>query len=61
MKPSVMNKLRKIILVICCAVLTLLDSGAKAQSDGREVSSCAKSAILIERTTGTVLLSLDSR
>ena len=57
MKPSVMNKLRKIILVICCAVLTLLDSGAKAQSGGREVGSCAKSAILIERTTGTVLLS----
>lgn len=45
------------MLLICCAVLTLLDTGAKAHPDSTEVDSSAKSAILIERNTGAVLYS----
>lgn len=55
MKPSLTKKLRKLLLVICCAFLTLLDTSAKAQEDGSEVPSCAKSAVLIECVTGRVL------
>lgn len=55
MKRRFSQCLRRWALVLCCAVLTLLDSGAKAQQESTEVESSAKAAILIERSTGAVL------
>lgn len=57
MKQPLLIRLRKMVLVLCCALLTLMDSGAKAHNESGEVESSAKSAILIERNTGEILLS----
>ena len=55
MKRRFSERLRRWVLVLCCAVMTLLDTGAKAQHESTEVESTAKAAILIERNTGAVL------
>lgn len=44
------------LALLCCAVLTLFQGHAKAD-DGDGVDSSARSAVLIERQTGQVLLS----
>jgi len=49
------QKLRAPFAVICCALMTLFTGSAQAD-EGEWVESSAKSAILVERHTGTVLL-----
>ena len=49
------QKLHGWIALLCCAVLTLFQGAAKA-AEGETVDSSAKAAVLIERTTGRVLL-----
>ena len=55
-----MQKLRAAAAVLCCAALALFHSSAAAE-DGEPVDTSARSAILIERTTGKVLLAHNSR
>lgn len=51
------QKLRSLVLLLFCAVLTLLNGNARAEAgQGDAVDSSAKSAVLIERGTGMVLL-----
>ena len=44
------------LALLCCALITFFQGSAKA-ADGEQVDSSAKAAVLIERTTGRVLLS----
>lgn len=60
MKKRPMQKLRAAAAVLCCAALALFHSSAAAE-DGEPVDTSARSAILIERTTGKVLLAHNSR
>ena len=53
MKDKLPAKLRAVTLFLCCAVLTLLGGGARAEV---EVETGARAAVLIERNTGMVLL-----
>ena len=53
MRDKLPAKLRAVALLICCTVLTLLGSSAKAEE---EVKTSARAAVLIERNTGMVLL-----
>ena len=53
MKDKLPAKLRAVTLFLCCAVLTLLGGGARAEED---VETGARAAVLIERNTGMVLL-----
>ena len=53
MRDKLLAKLRAVALLICCTVLTLLGSSAKAEE---EVKTSARAAVLIERNTGMVLL-----
>ena len=53
MKDKLPAKLRAVTLFLCCAVLTLLGGGARAEE---EVETGARAAVLIERNTGMVLL-----
>lgn len=55
MSMKALSRLRALIAVLCCAVLTLINGGAHAE-EGEQVDSCARSAVLIERSTGMVLL-----
>lgn len=49
-----MRKPRSLAALLCCALLTMITGGAHSEE---EVETSAKSAILIEQTTGQVLLS----
>ena len=53
MRDKLPAKLRAVALLICCTVLALLGSSAKAEE---EVKTSARAAVLIERNTGMVLL-----
>lgn len=53
---GLMQKIRKLALVLCCTVLSLLNSHARAETAGTVVHTSAKAAVLIERTTGNILL-----
>lgn len=53
MRDKLPAKLRAVALLICCTVLTLLVSSAKAEE---EAKTSARAAVLIERNTGMVLL-----
>ena len=53
MRDKLLAKLRAVALLICCTVLTLLGSSAKAEE---EVKTSARAAVLIERNSGMVLL-----
>lgn len=55
MKRRPIQKLRALIAVLCCAVLTLLSGEANAE-DGEWTESSARAAVLIERNTGMILL-----
>ena len=48
------------ITLLCCAVMALFTGSAQAE-EGEQVDSTARSAVLIERETGKVLLSCNSR
>ena len=48
-----MRKPRSLAALLCCALLTMITGGAHGEE---EVETSAKSAILIEQTTGQVLL-----
>lgn len=50
-----LEKLRSLALVLFCALITLLNGQARAE-EGEAVESSAKSAVLISRDTGEVLL-----
>ena len=52
MRDKLPAKLRAVALLICCTVLTLLGSSAKAEE---EVKTSARAAVLIERNTGCLL------
>ena len=49
-----MRKPRSLLALFCCTMITLFTGGARAEE---EIDSTARSAILIERHTGQVLLS----
>ena len=51
-----LEKLRACVMLLFCAVLALFHTGATAE-EGDTVDSSARSAVLIERETGRVLLS----
>ena len=55
MRIRLAQKLRSLAAVLCLAALTLINGGAGAE-EGDQVDSCAKAAVLIERSTGMVLL-----
>ena len=49
--------LRRLAVVLCCTLLSLLNGHAKAEAAaGTAVSTSAKACVLIERTTGNILL-----
>ncbi len=50
------KSLRRLAMLLCCTVLSLLNSQAQAES-GTECATSAKAAVLIERSTGRILLS----
>lgn len=56
MKRRLMERMRTCVMVLFCAVLALLHTGATAE-EGETVESSARAAVLIERETGRVLLS----
>ena len=60
MKNKGWSHLRGWITLLCCAVMTLFAGSAQAE-EGERVDSTARSAVLIERETGKVLLSCNSR
>ena len=53
-------RLRGWITLLCCAVMAFFTGQARAE-EGEQVESSARSAILIERETGKVLLSHNAR
>ncbi len=48
------EQIRRVTLLLCCTILSLLNTQARAAGTG--VSTSAKAAVLIERTTGNILL-----
>ncbi len=50
-----LERLRSFALVLFCALFTLINGQARAE-EGESIDSSAKSAVLIERNTGKVLL-----
>ena len=60
MKRKLMERIRACVMVLCCAALALLHTGAAAE-EGETVESSARAAVLIERETGRVLLSCNLR
>lgn len=55
MKRRMMQKLHSLAALLCCTVMALFGGNAQAE-DGEQVESSARSAVLIERSTGAVLL-----
>lgn len=55
MKRTPMGWMRRLMLLLCCAVISLLNGNARAEGSA-DVESSAKAAVLIERNTGMVLL-----
>ncbi len=55
MRQRLFERAKAAMALLCCAVLTLLGGGARAE-EGEQVESSAKAAVLIERSTGMVLL-----
>lgn len=55
MKRTPMGWMRRLVLLLCCAVISLLNGNARAEGN-TDVESSAKAAVLIERNTGMVLL-----
>lgn len=55
MKRTPMGWMRRLVLLLCCAVISLLNGNARAEGSA-DVESSAKAAVLIERNTGMVLL-----
>lgn len=60
MKRKQMERMRACVMVLCCAAMALLHTGAAAE-EGETVESSARAAVLIERETGRVLLSCNPR
>lgn len=58
MKKPPLQKLRSFVIVLCCALLTVINGNARAEETpaSTAISSSAKSAVLIERSTGMILL-----
>lgn len=57
MSKKAIQKLRSFMLLLCCALVTLLNGNARGEEmPGDAVESSAKAAVLIERNTGMVLL-----
>ena len=46
------EQIRRLMLVLCCTTLSLLNTHARAET----VDTSAKAAVLIERSTGNILL-----
>lgn len=55
MREGFIARLRRAAAVLCCAVMTVFQSAAQAES-GECVETSARSAIVIEKETGRVLL-----
>lgn len=55
MKRTPMGWMRRLMLLLCCAVISLLNGNARAEGSA-DVESSAKAAVLIERNTSMVLL-----
>lgn len=51
-----MERVKAVMLVLFCAVLAFFTGSAKAEDTGEVIDSSAKSAVLIERKTGKILL-----
>lgn len=60
MKRKLMERIRACVMVLFCAALALLHTGAAAE-EGETVESSARAAVLIERETGRILLSCNPR
>ena len=57
MSRKPLQKLRSLVIVLCCALITILNGSARAEgAQGDAVDSSARAAVLIERNTGMVLL-----
>ncbi|MBR2925802.1 MAG: D-alanyl-D-alanine carboxypeptidase [Clostridia bacterium] len=50
------KQIRRFALVLCCTTLSFFHSQARAETAGNVVHTSAKAAVLIERTTGNILL-----
>lgn len=50
-----LQRLRALAALLCCAILTAVGSQARAE-EGEPVDSCARAAVLIERSTGMMLI-----
>lgn len=55
-----MNKrpfsIRRLAVLLCCTILSLLGHAKAESAQGTAISTTAKAAVLIERSTGTILL-----
>lgn len=60
MSSSFIPKFRRAAAVLCCAVMAMFQSSAQAEQ-GERVETSARSAILIEKETGRVLLHANCR
>ena len=57
MRTCIPGSLRRKVLLLCCAVITLLNGSARAGEESDTLTeTSAKAAVLIERNTGMVLL-----
>lgn len=50
------EQIRRLMLVLCCTTLSLLNTHARAEAASANVDTSAKAAVLIERSTGNILL-----
>ena len=55
------QQIRRLTLVLCCTVLSLLNTHARAEAASANVNTSAKAAVLIERNTGNILLCANER
>lgn len=50
------EQIRRLTLLLCCTVLPLWNTHARAEAASASVNTSAKAAVLIERVTGNILL-----
>ena len=50
------EQIRRLTLLLCCTVLPLWNTHARAEAASARVNTSAKAAVLIERVTGNILL-----
>ncbi|MBE5793299.1 MAG: D-alanyl-D-alanine carboxypeptidase [Clostridiales bacterium] len=50
------SQIRRLMLLLCCTILPLWNTHARAETASANVTTSAKAAVLIERNTGNILL-----